>query len=228
MHTQPLGIHQGTYDAVFRHPVARNLQWREVRSMLSLLADVTEEHGGGNVKFTRNGQTLTVQPPRRKEFSDVEALMQIRQFLERSGAPSQAAVPDGMHLLVVIDHREARVFKAEVHGSTPERITPYDPHGSRRHLRRVEEDDASGQRKPEPTAFYEAVVRTLAGAERILILGSSTGASSAMAHLAAELKRHHPELARRVIGTLVVDNRHMTDDQLLAKAREVYATGAAG
>src|SRR5688572_1942913 len=26
---QPLGIHQGTYDAVFQHPVARNLQWRD-------------------------------------------------------------------------------------------------------------------------------------------------------------------------------------------------------
>jgi hypothetical protein len=87
LHAQTLGAHQGTYDAVFQHPVARNLQWRDVRSMLSALADVTEEHGGGNVKFTRNGQTLTVRPPRRKDFSDVQELMQIRQFLERSSAP---------------------------------------------------------------------------------------------------------------------------------------------
>jgi hypothetical protein len=227
MQTQTLGIHQGTYDALFCHPVARNLQWRDVRSMLSSVAEVTEEHGGGNVKFTRNGQTLTVHPPRRKDFSDVQELMHIRQFLERSGAPSQAAVPDGVHLLVVIDHREARIFRAELRGSVPERITPYDPYGSRRHLRHVEEDDASGRRKGELNTFYEAVARTLAGAERILILGSSTGGSSAMVHLAGELKRRHPELARRVSGTLVVDGGHMTDNQLLAKAREVYARGAA-
>jgi hypothetical protein len=48
-----------------------------------------------------------------------------------------------------------------------------------------------------------------------------------MAHLLAELKRHHPELARRVVGPFAVDERHMTDDQLLAEAREIYATPAA-
>lgn len=227
MPMQTLGIHQGTYEAVFRHPLARNLQWRDVRSMLAAIADESVGRGG-DVTFTRNGQTLTVRPPSRKDFSDVQGLMQIRQFLERSGAPPQAATPDGLHLLVVLDHREARVFKSELRGSVPERITPYDPHGSRRHLRHVEGGDATGQRKAEPAPFYEAVARTLAGAERILILGSSTGASSAMSHLAAELKRHHPELSRRVVGTFAVDERHMTDDQLLAKAREVYATNAAG
>ena len=38
------------------------------------------------------------------------------------------------HLLVVIDHQEARVYRTEVSGAVPERITPYDPHGYGRHL----------------------------------------------------------------------------------------------
>src|SRR5689334_21740557 len=117
METQTLGIHQGTYDAVFQHPVARNLQWRDVRSMLGALADETEERSG-NLKFTRNGETLTVHPPKRKDFSDIQELMQIRHFLERSGAASRTpVVADGVNLLVVIDHREARIFKTELHGS---------------------------------------------------------------------------------------------------------------
>jgi len=33
---------------------------------------------------------------------------------------------------------------------------------------------------------------------------------------------HHPELARRIIGSLVVDENHLTDGQLLGKAREFY------
>jgi hypothetical protein len=44
-----------------------------------------------------------------------------------------------------------------------------------------------------------------------------------MNHLLVELKRHHPELARRVVGTMVVDDQHMSEGQLLAKARECYA-----
>src|SRR5438045_2343047 len=107
MESQPLGAHQATYDAVFQHPIARNLQWRDVRSMLGALAEVSEEQNG-NLKFTRYGQTLTVHPPRRKDFSDVQELMHIRHFLQRSGAASRETVPDGMHFLVVIDHREAR------------------------------------------------------------------------------------------------------------------------
>lgn len=122
-------------------------------------------------------------------------------------------------MLVVIDHREARIFKTELHGSVPQRITPY---GTGRHLHNVE-DNANGQRKPEVKAYYEAVAATLKGAEQILILGSSTGSSSAMDHLLGELKDHHPELARRVVTSMVVNAQHMSDDQLLAKARELYS-----
>ena len=220
MDTQMLGSHRSTYEAVFRHPVARNLQWRDVRSMLAAFATVSEERNG-NLKFSRNGQTLTVSPPRHKDFSDVQELMRVRQFLERSGTASQEAVAEGVHLLVVIDHRQARVYATEVHGSVPQRITPYDPHGSGRHLHHVE-DDSNGQRKPELKSFYEAVARTLHGAEKILVFGGGTGASSAMDQLLAELRRHHPAIAKRVIGSVVVNETHLSEDQLLAKAREFY------
>jgi hypothetical protein len=225
METQSFGIHQSTYDALFQHPIARNLQWRDVRSMLGAVADVTEERSG-NVKFTRNGQTLVVHPPRHKDFSDVQELMKVRHFLDQSGEPPQAAVAEGTHLLVVIDHRLARVYKTEFSGSVPERIVPYDATGSGRHLHHVE-DDASGQRKPEVSSFYRAVAKTLERAEKILLFGSGTGASSAMDQLLAELDDHHKAVRQRVIGSVVVDEQHLTEDQLLAQARSIYAALAA-
>ena len=221
METQMSRIHQTTYNALFQHPVARNLQWHDVRSMLNALTDVTEEHNG-NLKFTRNGETLTVHPSKHKDLSDIDELMQIRHFLERSSVPVQATVAEGEHLLVVIDHREARIYSTELHGSVPERITPYDPHGLHRHLHYVE-DDSNGKLKPELKSFYEAVARTLTGAEKILIFGSSTGASSAMENLLGDLKEHHPDIARRVVGTVIVNEQHMSEDQLLAQARAFYA-----
>lgn len=221
METQMSRIHQTTYNAVFQHPVARNLQWHDVRSMLNALTDVTEEHNG-NLRFTRNGETLTVHPRKHKDLSDIDELMQIRHFLERSSVPAQATVAEGEHLLVVIDHREARIYSTELHGSVPERIAPYDPHGLHRHLHYVE-DDSNGKLKPELKSFYEAVARTLTGAQKILIFGSSTGASSAMEHLVGDLKEHHPDIARRVVGTVIVNEQHMSEDQLLAQARAFYA-----
>jgi hypothetical protein len=202
-----------------------NLQWREVWSMLSAMADAAAvDDEKGNLKVTRNGQTLVLHRPRGKDLADKRELMQVRHFLERSGAPAAGgtAAGAGTHFLVVIDHREARIFKTELHGAVPQRITPYDPFGFGRDLRYTQ-DDSNGQRKPERKSFYEAVARTLAGAERILMFGTGTGASSAMEQLVVDLKAHHRELAKRVVGAIAVDEHHLTEDQLLAKARDFFA-----
>ena len=58
---------------------------------------------------------------------------------------------------------------------------------------------------------------------RMLILGTGTGTSSEMDQFVAWLKLHHPDLAKRIIGSLVVDEHRLTDGQLLAKAGEFYA-----
>jgi hypothetical protein len=126
------------------------------------------------------------------------------------------------HLLVVIDHQEARVYRTEVSGAGPERISPYDPHGHGRHLHSALEW-TDGKRAPERKSYYEAVAKTLRGAGQVLLFGSGTGRSSAMDQLVADLKAHHPDVAGTIIGAVVVDAHHTTEDQLLARAREFYA-----
>ena len=126
------------------------------------------------------------------------------------------------HLLVVIDHQEARVYRTEVSGAVPERITPYDPHGYGRHLHSAQEW-TDGKRLPERKSFYEAVAKTLRGAGQVLLFGSGTGRSSAMDMLLADLKAHHPDVAGKVIGSVVVDAHHTTEGELLAQARAFYA-----
>jgi hypothetical protein len=132
---------------------------------------------------------------------------------ERGAAP---------HLLVVIDHQEAKVYRTEGHGAVPERIVPYDPHGYRRHLHSAHEW-TDGKRQPERKSFYEAIARTLRGAEQVLLFGSGTGRSSAMEQLLADLKDHHADIAKTIVGSVVVDAHHMTENELLAQAREFYA-----
>ena len=222
METHLQGSHRTTYDAVFQHPIARNLAWRDVRSMLGALPDTVQQEHEGTLKVTRNGRSLVLHRPVHKNIADVQELMDLRRFLEQSDMPSPLPVVQGTHLLVVIDHRLARIYKAELHGSVPERIIPYDPDGFGRHLHYVQ-DQSNGQRKPERKSFYEAVAKTLHGAEKILVFGSGTGASSAMDQLLAELRRHHKQLANRVVGSIILDEQHLSEDQLLAKAREFYA-----
>ena len=136
-----------------------------------------------------------------------------------ASAPSHAK---GDSLLVVIDHRLARIYRAEIRGTAPERIVPLHPGGSRRHLHYVQ-DDSNGQRRPEQRSFYDAIAKSLHGAEQVLVFGGGTGASSAMEELLKQLQLHHKDLAKRVVGSVVVDEHHQTEDQLLAKARAFYA-----
>jgi hypothetical protein len=193
--------------------------------MLGAMSGVAAvEDDNGNLKASRNGQTLVLHRPRGKDLADKKELMQVRHFLERSGPPVPAAAPAGSYLLVVIDHREARIYRTELHGSVPQRIVPYDPLGLGRALH-YNQDDANGQRKPEQKSFYEAVAKTLQDAQQVLLFGTGTGASSAMEQLLLDLKLHHEDIAKRIISTIVVDEHHLTEDQLLAKARELFVVG---
>jgi len=126
------------------------------------------------------------------------------------------------HLLVVIDHQEARVYRTEDLGAVPERIAPYDPHGHGRHLHSAHEW-TDGKRQQERKSFYEAVAKTLRGAGQVFLFGSGTGKSSAMDQLLADLTAHHPDVAETVVGSVVVDSHHTTENGLLARAREFYA-----
>lgn len=212
--------HQETYDAIFQHPIARHLHRRDVTAMLAALT-VVDEEPNGNLKATRNGQTLVLHSSRDKNVTTSEELMLIRHFLQRSDGAAATEPATAAHMLVVLDHREARIYKAELHGAVPVRIAPFDPHGYGRNLHYVQ-DDSNGQRKPERKSFYEAIAKTLQGAAQILLFGSSTGSASAMEQLLADLQKCHPDLARRVVGSVTLDVQHLTDDQVLAKAREFY------
>jgi len=221
MESPLFGNHQKTYQHLFQHPMPHNLQWRDVWAMLGAMTDASVvEDDKGNLKVTRNSQTLKLHRPRGKDLADKKELMQVRHFLERSGVPAPS-VAVGTHLLVVIDHREARIYSAELHGTIPQRIKPYDPFGFGRDLH-YNQDDSNGQRKPEQRSFYEAIAKTLSDAQQILLFGAGTGASSAMEQVILNLKQHHPDIAKKVVGSKVVDMHHLTEDQLLAKARELY------
>lgn len=215
------GRHRHTYESIFHHPVAHNLEWHDVISLLNEIARVSEDHNGV-FQVTSNGQMLSLQAPKHKD-APIDMVLEIRHFLERSEASKLAQIEPGVLLLVVIDHHEAKVFRAELHGTVPQQIIPYDPHGYLCHLVSKNEH-TEGKRSPEQKSFYEAIAATLRGADKILIFGHGTGESNAMEQLVAELKRNHADVADHIIGSIVVDWRHLSEDQLLAKARHFFGS----
>ncbi|SDR66695.1 hypothetical protein [Opitutus sp. GAS368] len=215
------GSHLRTYEAIFRHPAAQNLQWHDVLALFRHIGQV-EEETNGNLKVTRHGRVLVLHPPRSKDVGATEELMALRHFLERSAVATPVApVPDGAHWLLVIDHHEARIFRTEMDGAHPKRIRPHQP----AHLNHTpnSKDFTRGQEKPDPTTFFEPVAQALAAAGPVLVFGHGKGNASEMDQFIAWAKVHHPALAGRIIGAQVVDDHHLNESQLLGKAREFYA-----
>lgn len=212
------GSHLRTYKAIFQHPISHNLGWRDVHALFRQLGHV-EEEANGNLKVTRNGEILVLHPPRTKDVSETDEVMTLRHFLQRSDTiPPEAK---DAYWVLVIDHREVRIFRSEVGGTNPEQILPHEPDDFFRHAHNSM-DFSRGKEKPDPNSFFEPVAKALQAAGQIVILGSGTGMSSEMDQFIAWSKTHHPELAKRIIGSVAVDESHLTQDQLLAKAREFH------
>ncbi len=220
--TAPLtGSHQRTFDRIFQHPISHNLEWRDVHALLGEMGEVAKEHNG-SLKVTRNGQTVILHPTSKKDVVEMDEVMALRHFLERSETAPPETNEKETHWLLVIDHHEARIFRSEVNGAIVQQILPHEPDNYFRHAHNSK-GTSRGQEKPDPNTFFEPIAKILQAAGRILIFGTGTGTSSEMEQFLAWVKLHRPDVSRRIIGALTVDENHLTDGQLLAKAREFYA-----
>jgi len=91
--TSLTGPHQRTYDRIFQHPISHNLEWRDVHALLGEIAQVTKEHNG-SLKVTRNGQTLVLHPTSKKDVDQMDEVVGLRHFLERSESAPEKATED--------------------------------------------------------------------------------------------------------------------------------------
>lgn len=209
---------QRTYERIFQHPITYNLERGEVRKLFTQLGEVENEHNG-NMKVTVAGQVLTFQSASDSEVVSADEVIRIRNFIKNTEALTVEEL--GHHLLLVIDHAEARIFKTELKDSVPELLTPYDPRGYKTHVH-SSHDYAGPAEHPNNNAYFEHIAESLEDAEQILIFGSGTGSSGTMDAFVEWLGIHKKKIAERVLAAVVVDQSHLTDGQLLAKAREIY------
>jgi hypothetical protein len=216
------GSHLRTYQAIFRHPLAHNLAWRDVHALFRHLCAV-EEEANGNLKVTRHGQTLVLHPPQTKDVAENDELIALRHFLERSDQGPTDSAAGSPRWLLVIDHHVARIFQAEAPGTEAKEVRSDVVPDHFRHAHKSK-DFTRGEEKPDPNTYFGPVIKALQTAGPILVFGTGKGSGSEMEQFVAWAKRHQPDIDRRIVGTTAVDEHHLTDDQLLAKARGIFAS----
>ncbi|MBV9347859.1 MAG: translational machinery protein [Pseudolabrys sp.] len=117
---------------------------------------------------------------------------------------------DHQHAVIWIDHREARLLKFGLTGSTAEKI---HSHAQVPQVHHKANSIADG-RAPFDAAFFDHVAKALGGLTSIVV----TGPSSAKTELARYLREKYPAVAKAVVGIEPLD--HPSDGELLAFAKE--------
>lgn len=209
---------QQTYDAIFRHPTSGNIEWHALLALLRHVVDVVDEPNG-KIKILSRDQTLTLTVSGKDV--DMEAVKDVRRFLKEFEKPADEPLV-GPDYLLVLDHTEARIYRLDDTQAKLTHIEPYDPHGWDKHVH-----DAHVTARRYTSAlhheFYEKIANVLESAQRILVFGDGKGSSQEFEHMLEDLKRHHPDFEKRLVGTVDLDLSHMTEGELVAKAREQLA-----
>ena len=214
-----------TLEALFRHPVAHDLAWRDVVSLFERQGGL-ERTRGGDFKLEMDGEHLRVPEPKHKEL-EADEVFAIRKFLTHTGWTASGPPAQGVEMgredasfVVTVDHHEARIYVVGSGGGDPDvrTIRPHDPHHFLHHLEHRDQSRESGKRAPEDADFYERIAAALTGQGRIVLVGHGKGRSNAAHHFADALAARHPEIFNRVVGELVEDLSSVTAPQLFALA----------
>lgn len=231
-----------TLDAIYRHPLAHNLEWADVVALFERLGSV-EQKSNNEVAFTIGGEHRLVRKPHTKDLTTSE-VMEFRHVLTQHGwSPHKgSAGPVGSavashpadtsdDVLVVMEHHQARLYHLDVRSRDPAEavIRPYDPHHFIHHLAHKDQSRERGQRAPEDPGFYRRIAEAIARCGRVVVIGHGTGHSDAAHHLIEHLKLHCPETYKRVAREVTADLSSVTEPQLLILGRRALtATSPSG
>jgi stalled ribosome rescue protein Dom34 len=121
-------------------------------------------------------------------------------------------VSEHYHVIVWIDHSEARIFGI---GREDAERRVIRTHSHQRHLHHKANSGDSGH-APIDKEFFERIAQSLLAAGALLIVGPA----SARTEFATFLKERHPQLAQKISAVEPLD--HPGDGELVAIARKFF------
>lgn len=197
--------------------------WGDVRTLLETLGEVTAD-ADGNLSITRNGHRLTLHPALTRNPAESGELTALDRFLHDSESEPAGAAGRDPHLLLIMRGTEARVYRCQVSGGTPQVILTYEPKkpDPGRHVAGKQTPPVAPTPAPSAGGFFIRIADELQAAGQIVIF--DTGAGTDATSFVAWLNQHDSELSGRVLGTVRIDEAHLDQVGLLAVAREFYAT----
>ena len=125
-------------------------------------------------------------------------------------------------VVVAITQDEARIWATGLEkGKHPERIYAPDEKGVHHHIRQAQHKGGHGS-DPAERGYFDVLAQELTQAAEILLIGHGAGKANAMLRFTQYMERHNPEVAKKVIGAVDADLNALSENQILAKARDWF------
>ena len=233
IHPSPLHHRdQAVIDLIFHHPVAHNLPWDDVLTLLGHIGKAEQKHDGKWL-FEVNGLQRTFHTPHGVHVDPAE-VMKLRGFLSEAGVlansrgePYLGGQEVAAVKMVVVDHHAATVYDLRdgtcIHVAT---IRPHDPHHYLHHLTHRDQSRYRGQRAPEDASYYDSLIGALQGAEAAVLIGTATGSSAAIEVLGEWLRAERGRAPARIIEITHTNTAAYTVPELAQLAHEALRAQA--
>jgi LmbE family N-acetylglucosaminyl deacetylase len=230
-----------TLTALFAHPLDRDLRYGQVEALFHALGAEVSHTGGDKlrIRFPDGQETwLHAHVPRGQRSVPADEIERLRHFLESIGITPQH--PDFVtqegeegegekRLVLHLSHHQTDAFELVDDQVGHTVLKPYDPWGYLRHLHHEHVNEASwqGQRPPEDPEYLRGLTEAVKNASQVLLVGHGTGRSDMREVLLKTLRQHHPDLVKKIVGVVTVDETRLTDTELLTFAQEYFGGGIA-
>jgi len=221
----PSGSHGRTLQAIFRHPLAHGLEWREVVALIDHIGRV-EERSGDEFLFSVGAEHQFMRRPHHTKELGAPAVMALRHLLARagwsaSGAPKVGAAASSASppaLVAIIDSHEAQIWRIDLSrkadGSEP-KVDAYDPRRLLHHMVQKTHRLEHGKTSADDRTFLDAIAEALATGGQLVVIGHGVGDSNMAEQATAYLRSHHGETYGRIVKEIVADLPGLTTAQLL-------------
>lgn len=212
-----------TLDAIFRHPVAHNLAWRDVVALLTGIGDI-DLGRSGEYSLHAGGEHIRIDRQHDKDVT-TDNLIKLRHLLTRTGwapdAPPLHPAYPAPATIIVIDHAGAKVLTITGPDSDvpTASATGEELHHFVHQIKRTGPDRDREETFPNDTEFFSRVADAIGRQGRIVLVGHGKGQSNEAHHLCNYLQAHNKDAFARIAHTMVADLSHLTTAELLRLGR---------
>lgn len=125
-------------------------------------------------------------------------------------------------VVAVIMHDETRIWSTHApKGSIPEKI---HIQVAQRHLHVREAQHHGGHNTSQYDAsYFDEIANALQSSAEILLIGHGKGKGNSVMNFLSHIEKHHPDVAKKVIGIIDENLPALTEQQILESARSWFS-----